>query len=104
MGNLRVKLDTIKTSRLVGHCSNRRRLVRGNYAKIWRQRVHFVTVAHPYVEQAMTRVVNPILNLIEKTRMQTSTKLCIAKLTRYAILNRTAKLGSHCLHAVANSH
>ncbi len=100
--HLGMELQRVVAPCLVGHARDRHVARGGDDLEAPGQRHHPVAVAHPYVEQAVALVVDPVLDVGQQRRVATSAHLGVAELVHVARLHAAAELGRHGLHPVAD--
>ena len=103
VGYFGVELHAVESSRFVRHCGDRRSGVARDDLEAGRQLRDLVPVAHPDVEQTVTFRVAAILNVSQQARMPARAHFRVAELAHSTVLDLSAELRGHRLHAIANT-
>ncbi len=103
MRDFRMKLHTVKFALFVGHCRNRTIVRRRHQLEAGRHLDHFVAVAHPYLQHAVSFGRHEVIDTRKERRMTACTHFGIAEFPNVADLNLAAQLLGHHLHAIADA-
>src|SRR5690554_1391437 len=103
VGHFRMELHAVETTVLVGHGGNGTARRAGDHLEALGERDHLVAVAHPYIQGQYTVIGHRVLDAVEEGALADQIHAGIAELTDIAALDPAAQLGSHGLHAVADT-
>ena len=103
MRDLRMKLQAIEPTVVIGHACNGAACRRGHKTKAGRQLTHAIAVTHPDLQHAVALGRGEVGNALEQASVTSGPHVGRSKLSMVAGLNPPAKLQSHGLHAVANT-
>src|SRR5690606_28235999 len=103
MGHFRVELDTIDRLLFPSHGGNGAAGCGSNAYELGRHFCHFITVAHPHIQQGAAVVSYMVSDIVQQAAWCLQLNLGITELTHIRTGHLAAQLLGHGLHTVANT-
>lgn len=103
MSLLGVKLQAIKSARIIRHTGDRCVVRGGDDLETLGQGTDVIAMAHPDVQHAVAFVIGHVLDDLQQFGMAPGTHLRVTKFSHVRGLELTAQFMGHALHAIADT-